>query len=365
MRGESAEHQYCKISAMDANSYKNKMNRRHFIKNTSFGFAAIQLPAFPYDNWKDLIIGHGSHQYKVDLHWGALNANFYPVKDCHEMVIDQKGRIFLLTNHTKNNVLIYDASGRLLDTWGTTYPGAHGLTIKDEGGEEFLYIADNERHEVIKTTLDGREIMVLPFPKESGKYQNPAQYIPTETAIADNGDVYVADGYGLQYIIHYSAKGELLNIFGGRGTSDEHLDNAHGVCIDQRDAKNPQLLVTDRMKNQLKTYTLEGKFKGSIDLPGAYICRPVIKEDFVYLATIWSGASSSGAGFVSILNKKNELISAPGGIEPTYSDGKLNPMHQSLKVFHHPHDVCVDKDDNLYVAQWNSGQTYPIKLIRV
>jgi hypothetical protein len=40
-------------------------------------------------------------------------------------------------------------------------------------------------------------------------------------------------------------------------------------------------------------------------------------------------------------------------------------MYQSLKVFHHPHDVCVDDDENLYVAQWNSGKTYPIKLYRV
>jgi len=39
------------------------------------------------------------------------------------MVEDAKGRLFLLTNETKNNVLIYDKSGKLLDAWGTTYPG--------------------------------------------------------------------------------------------------------------------------------------------------------------------------------------------------------------------------------------------------
>ncbi len=325
----------------------------------------MSLLSSQYIKGEDLIIGHGSHQYKVDLHWGALNANYYPVNDCHEMVIDRKGRIFLLTNHTQNNVLIYDSAGKLIDSWGTTYPGAHGLSIKNEGGEEFLYIADNNRHEVIKTTLEGREIMVLPYPKESGKYENANQYIPTETAIADNGDIYVADGYGSQYIIQYSAKGELLNIFGGRGEENQHLDNAHGICIDQRDPKNPQLLVTDRMKNQLKKYTLDGQYLDKIDLPGAYICRPVIKGEYVYLATIWSGDGGSNTGFISILDKNNQLISAPGGMKPTYTNGQLNPMHQALKLFHHPHDVCVDQDENLYVPQWNAGQTYPIKLIRV
>ena len=26
---------------------------------------------------------------------------------------------------------------------------------------------------------------------------------------------------------------------------------------------------------------------------------------------------------------------------------------------------CVDEEENLYVAQWNAGQSYPIKMYRV
>jgi peptidylamidoglycolate lyase len=40
-------------------------------------------------------------------------------------------------------------------------------------------------------------------------------------------------------------------------------------------------------------------------------------------------------------------------------------MVQEKPIFHHCHDVCVDGDKNLYVCQWNAGQTYPIKLERV
>jgi len=36
-----------------------------------------------------------------------------------------------------------------------------------------------------------------------------------------------------------------------------------------------------------------------------------------------------------------------------------------MKIFKHPHDVCVDDDENLYVCQWNAGQSYPIKLLRI
>ncbi|WP_343487940.1 6-bladed beta-propeller [Allomuricauda sp. d1] len=343
------------------------MKRREFIRNT--GMASLAMctgdgfaKSMPQN--KDAIIGHGDFRYKIDLNWGALNSTFHPLKDCHEMVMDKRKRIFLLTNHTKNNVLIYNKDGKLLDYWGTEYPGAHGLTIHDENGEEFLYIADNERHEVIKTTLDGKVLQIFPCPMESGKYESIEKYVPTETTIVPNGDIYVADGYGEQYILHYNAKGELLNIFGGKGSKAYHFDNAHGICLDNR-TSTPTLLITARQQNKLKRFSLDGQLLNEIELPGAYICRPVIKGQNVYLATIWSGDGSPGTGFVSILNGEDKLVSAPGGCLPHYEENALSPVYQALKVFHHPHDVCVDDDENLYIPQWNTFGTNPIKLIRV
>jgi len=344
------------------------MNRNHFIKTTATGLLGVSMSAWTYKDFKALketVIGHGSHRYKIDLNWGALNPNYYPVNDCHEMVQDKAGRLYLLTNHTQNNVLIYDPSGKLIGSWGHEYPGAHGLSIHDENGTEFLYICDNNRHEVIKTTLSGTVVQLFPFPIASEKYKDPSQYIPTESCVAPNGDLYVADGYGAQHILHYNAKGELLHVFGGRGTEKHQFLNAHGICIDTR-GNSPQLLITERQGNALKSFDLQGNYLSQSDLPGAFICRPVIRDKEVYLATIWSGDGAANSGFISILNAENKLISAPGGISPTYNaEGKLEKMRQGLKVFKHPHDVCVDRDHNLYVTQWNAGKTYPIKLIRI
>lgn len=341
------------------------MQRRTFIQTSLAAAAALPFSSWRLEDYKDITIGHNSHQYKVDVNWGALNSHFYPVTDCHEMVQDSKGRIVMLTNNTKNNVLIYDKSGKLLEAWGTEYPGAHGLTLHQENGEDFLFIADNNRHEVIKTTIDGKVVMTIPFPKKEGKYKSEDQFIPTETAIAPNGDIYIADGYGAQFISHFNAKGELLNIFGGRGEGDDYFDNAHGICLDDRDAKNPTLLITARQRNQLKRFSLAGELIEVIDLPGAYICRPVIHGENVYLAVLISKLPwDSQSGFVCILNKDNKVISVPGGSTPIYKDNKLEQLHQTIKVFQHPHDVCIDDDKNIYVAQWNAGKTYPIKLIR-
>ncbi|APU11009.1 peptidylglycine monooxygenase [Cellulophaga lytica] len=345
------------------------MNRRTFIQNSSLASAGlfISTPALQaMQPYKDAIIGHGNFKYKIDLNWGALNSNYYPVENCHEMVQDSKGRIILLTDHTKNNVIVYDKSGNLIEVWGTEFPGAHGLTLNIENGEDFLYIADNNRHEVIKTTIKGKVVQIFKFPKGYGIYKDITEYIPTETAIAANGDVYITDGYGAQHILHYNEKGELLNIFGGKGKEDHLFGNAHGITIDTRNNAAPTLLITDRMENKFKRFSMQGDYINTIHLPGAFVCRPVIHKNNIYTATIWSGDGAMDTGFVSILNSENKLVSAPGGTKPKYNnDGTLQPIQQAIKVFKNPHDVCIDDDENLYVAQWNSGKTYPIKLTRV
>ncbi|WP_245701805.1 6-bladed beta-propeller [Roseivirga misakiensis] len=344
------------------------MDRRAFVQKSLTAAAGLAaMPSLIVPNRTDnLILGHNSHRYTIDTQWGKLNPEQYPVKDCHEMVQDSQGRILLLTNETKNNVLVYDKSGKLLKSWGTTYPGAHGLTLSKENGEDFLFISDNNRHQVIKTTIDGKVVMTLDYPEESGHYQKPEQYIPTEVAIGPNGDIYVADGYGQQWITQYDHQGKFIRSFGGRGTGKENLQNAHGICLDTRNAANPSLIVSAREENAFKKYSLDGEYLETIPLPGAYVCRPVIKGDYLYAAVLKSRAyGGDPSGFVTILDKENRVISNLAGSTPNYSGNTLQEIYQTIKVFLYPHDVCVDDDENLYVAQWNSGHIYPYKLTRV
>lgn len=338
------------------------MNRKEFVKNTvlySAGFfIAKDLLAKP----KGPVYGHNEMRYRLDTKWGTLNPEKTPVNDCHEMVQDSKGHILLLTNETKNNMIIYNKSGKLIRTWGTEFPGAHGLTIQKTGKEDLLFITDTKRHQVFKTTMDGKILLTLDAPTEPGIYKKPESFIPTETAVLENGEFYIADGYGLQYILHYDANGKLLNYFGGRGEGDQYLDNAHGICIDYRNA-TPTLMVTDRNRTCFKRFSLDGKLIEVIHIPGAGVCRPVIKGDYLYAAVLRSPKLDNvGSGFVTILNKDNQVVSNLGGSKPVYENNQLNPLSQTEKIFFQPHDVCVDDEGCLYVAQWASGKVYPYKL---
>ena len=341
------------------------MERRSFIKNTATLSASFFIMKDLMAKPKGPIYGHHNMRYTLDNKWGQLNPLKNPVNDCHEMVQDKKGRIILLTNETKNNILIYNKSGKLLNSWGHDFPGAHGLTIANEGKQESLFITDTDRHQVFKTTLDGNILKTIDCPMETGLYQKKEEFVPTEVAVADNGDFYIADGYGLQYVFHYNADGKLQGYFGGRGKEVKHLDNAHGVCVDKRSG-NPTLLVTDRTRNCFKRFDMNGNLLEVIALPGACICRPVIKNENLYAAVLRSpDLNKADSGFVTILDKNNKVISNIGGTVPVYSNGTLQPMAQELQILHNPHDVCIDDDENIYVAQWASGKVYPYKFTRV
>ncbi|MFN0176001.1 MAG: 6-bladed beta-propeller [Saprospiraceae bacterium] len=339
------------------------MKRRDFLLNTTLGLAGTMLiPGILSKN--DTILGHNNKRYRINTRWSQADVSRYPVNDCHEMVQDQKGRILLLTNEIRNNVLIYDKNGKFLEIWGTEYPGAHGLTLFNENGADVLFICDNTRHQVIKTSIDGRVLLTLDYPKETGLYASPEEYVPTETAIAPNGDIYVADGYGQDLIIQYDAQGRYIRYFGGNfGFLPHQLQNAHGICLDLRDKTSPSLIVTSRKQNAFKRFDLEGNYLETIALPGAWVCRPVIKGDYLYTAVLQSNSRQwQQSGFVTILDKQNRVVSNLAGSTPTYSEGVPDEMYQTVKAFQYPHDVCVDDEENLYVAQWNSGMTYPYKL---
>jgi len=341
------------------------MNRRKFIVQSSLASGGLLYSSSLLSNTRygDLVLGHNNKKYKINTAWGKLDFQRYPVKDCHEMVQDSKGRIILLTNEVKNNVIIYDRKGNLIETWGNEYPGAHGLTLFNENGEEVLFICDNNRHQVIKTTLKGRVLLVLDYPKETGQYTKADEYIPTETAIAANGDIYVVDGYGKDFVIQYDAKGNYIRHFGGRGDKDENLLNAHGICIDHRDKTNNTLVVTSRQQNAFKRYTMEGKYLNTIPLPGAWVCRPVINGDYLYSAVLQSSSKiNQQSGFVTILDKNFKVVSNLAGTDPVYNGDKPAEMFQTNNVFCYPHDVCIDDEQNMYVAQWNSNHVYPYKL---
>lgn len=375
-------------------------SRRDFLKQattasmvaaapSAFGASIISKKGESEADWllneSDTVIGHGDYKYKVEKNWAKISPTHTPLLNCHEMVQDSKGRLIMIGDHPQNNVLIFDKSGKLLDFWGTSFPGGHGLTLHDEGGEDLLYIADsgwqmgkygqmeNYNGRVSKTTIDGKILFDIGHPMQIGVYKPDEPFRPTETAIGPNGDIYVADGYGMSRIIQYDANGRYIRHWGGKDNPDPNykLVSAHGVAIDYRDKENPMVVCTSRAQNCFKYFTLNGKYIKTIQMPNMSVCRAVFDEDNLYSGVCWSQPKEGKTnwkdhtGFITIM-KEDKVVSNPGGTQPVYKNGELQKTFQlPNKPILHGHDVCVDNDKNLYVCQWNANHSAPYKLTRV
>jgi hypothetical protein len=176
------------------------------------------------------ITGHGEHQYEVIHDWGSLPSNI-EYGNTHGVCEDSQGRIYVF--HTvgagspcADALVVFDSEGKFVKSWGSEFAGgAHGLHLQKEGSEEFLYLCD------IKTLAGrqnhpGRRGCPHPgIPRGFPQYPlaaggEPAtKYIPTNVAVAPNGDIYVADGYGSSFINQYNAAGEFIRTFGGTGSA--------------------------------------------------------------------------------------------------------------------------------------------------
>lgn len=313
---------------------------------------ALTLHAIAADG---VVLGQGALKYRVVPGWGDVSADRISLQNCHALRQDASGRIVMINTGPKNNIIIYDAAGKMTATWGTTYPGAHGLTIVKDADGECLWLTDHDRHDVIKTTLDGKELKVIPWPEGVAPYTKADEYKPTDIEFADDGSFYVCDGYGLAMILHYAADGKLIKAFGGKGNEPQQLNTPHGCAIDRRDPAKPLLVVASRGHKALKRFTLSGDYVDTIPMPGADVCDVMVHGKLLFIPNL--------NGYVSILDERNQVVSNLSGEPPVYDDkGALQPMKRTGDTFIHPHNLYVDAVGSLYVAQWNSQGTHPLRL---
>ena len=106
-------------------------------------------------------------------------------------------------------------------------------------------MCNRDEHEVLKLSPDGR--IVLTLGQRGGPLRAPFNH-PADIAIAPNGDIYVADGYGNSSVHRFSAEGKHLMTWGGPGKGRGQFTTPHGIWVDARD----RVFVADRENDRVQ-----------------------------------------------------------------------------------------------------------------
>jgi len=336
------------------------VSRRRFLQAVgAAGIAAaggpVILHATNKSGSKRPVVGTGAHTFEVYHDWGELPASIR-YGNTHGVCEDAQGHIYIhhtvnATSERHDSMVVFDRQGRFVKSWGREFEGgAHGLHIRKEGSREFLYLCDTKRALVVKATPDGEVVWTLGYPKESPQYPldadgKPAtKYSPTNVAIASNGDVYVADGYGSSYITQYDKDGVFIRTFGGKGKEAGQLDCPHGLIVDER-GKQPVLLVADRGNRRLQTFSLDGKhlaFYQGTNAP----CHFHAQKDVMVVPDLFAR--------VTLVDQANAPIVHLGdnGID-SWKELRQGPREAfPAGKFVCPHGAMFDHEGNIFVVEW-------------
>ena len=294
----------------------------------------------------EIVLGTGKHTYSWELDWAKLPEGV-TFGYTHGVCEDSQGRIYIHST-SKDAIIRFDAEGNYIDSWGEAFAGgAHGLQYSREKDGEFLYLADTARKIVVKTTLDGEELWTLECPfEESGVYQSAEEFVPTNVAVAPNGDFYVADGYGRSYIHQYNKNAEYIRTFGGPGSEPGQCNCPHGLWVDTR-GEAPELVVADRANVRLQYFSLDGKHLRFEAHDLLHPCDFDQRDGDLLIPDLF--------GRVTIFDAKNALITHLGeneGVQTTEGYPNLPHDKRIPGKFISPHSARWDSQGNLYVVEW-------------
>lgn len=195
-----------------------------------------------------LVVGTGDYVYDVVRPWGTLPAGIELGIVSH-VAVDSRDHVYVY-QRARVPVLVFDADGYFLRGFGEgRLLDAHGIYI---AADDHVYVCNRDEHEVLKLTPEGKVVLVL------GRRGHPALQAPfnhpADVAVAPNGDIYVADGYGNAAVHRFDATGRHLASWGTPGAGPGQFSTPHAIWVD----RSGRVLVADRENNRVQVFGFEG-----------------------------------------------------------------------------------------------------------
>jgi DNA-binding beta-propeller fold protein YncE len=264
-------------------------------------------------------------------------------------------------------IIKFNPAGDVVASWGDpkTVPGSiHGCFVDLAGN---VWVAGNSDAMIQKYSPDAKLLLQIgqrgKFDSvdgtRKGKGNNSAKdglHMPAGVVIdPDNGDIFVADGYGNRRIVVFDKDGKFLRQWGRQATDEETQQAVPGVfaqvvhCIAM--SNEGLIYACDRQGNRVQVFRKDGTFVRNIPIPNKsgklpdkrgtawwVAFSPDKEQRYLYMM-------NGGTEQVHILDHKSGAILSSFG----------RPGHQ-IGNFTHGHTIAVDSQGSIYVAETDWGR---------
>lgn len=225
-------------------------------------------------------------KYDVNMNkWAQLPAGTSWGGETTWVAADGKGQVTVMVRH-EPYFRIFKTDGTPVKTWGeqSLFVEAHSVFFDRNG---FIWAVDPNGQVVHKFDADGKILMTLG--KKGVMGDNTSQDAfnrPTTAFVAQNGDIFVADGYNNSRVVQFNKDGKFIRIIGGtKGSAPGQLQVVHGVVVDSKG----RIIVSDSDNKRLSVFDKNGKFLETWAAP----CRGgivILPDDTIYVSDVNAGA---------------------------------------------------------------------------
>ena len=233
------------------------MARSHLLKSAAAGLIVVVITAVAATVGAQ---GGLPNPYREDAGWGKLPAG---AKWAGVISVDPAPNGDVWVFHRSDPPLLrFDSTGKVVKSFGEgLFVQAHGMTVDRDGNVWVTdaQIKDGKGNQVFKFSPDGKLLMSLGKAGVAGA-GNDVFSGPADVAIAQNGDIFVADGHmadtPVNRIMRFSKDGKFITAWGKRGKGPGEFDTPHSIAIDSRG----RIFVADRSNGRMQIFDADGHF---------------------------------------------------------------------------------------------------------
>jgi DNA-binding beta-propeller fold protein YncE len=258
--------------------------------------------------------------YRLVENWGQAKWSAVTGVD-----VDAQDNVYIFQRSETKPIEVFDREGKLIRSWGDgMFRTPHFLRVDPAG---HVWAMDRGHMQAFEFDATGKLLMTLGKRDVTGDNESREAFNGmADVAVAENGDVFIADGEGPNTrVVKFSPDGKFLQWWGGKGTEPGHFDVPHSIAIGGN-----RIYVADRSNNRIQIFDTSGKFL----------------EQWTNFGTPWGLFVKDGLLYCVDGTDNNVLLIASA------KDGKILDRIEGLS---NPTAVAVDSAGAIYVGKVNGA----------